>query len=101
MRTGHRTACAKRGRRSVAMALGGRQSKRVRSIPPTDVTLGASSRILKRLHIVGAPQRRVHQELPTIVENSSGGDNVVQEESPAVAENTSCHKDLNGCSSPF
>jgi hypothetical protein len=43
----------------------------------------------------------VHQELPSIAENSSGGDNGVQEEPPAVAENTSCHEDLNGCSTPL
>jgi hypothetical protein len=98
-----RTGCRKAGRRSIAIAprRGGRQSKRVRSIPPTDVTHGASSRILKRLDIARAPQQPVHQGLAPIAENNSGGDNDVQEESPAVAENTSCHEDLNGCSSPF
>jgi hypothetical protein len=74
------------------MAPGGRQSKRVRSIPPTDVTLRASSRILKRLGIAGARKQPVHQESPAIAENSSGGDNVVQEELPVVAENTSFHR---------
>jgi hypothetical protein len=101
MRTGHRTACAKRGRRSVAMALGGRQSKRVRSIPPIEVTHGASSRMLKRLDIAGAPQQPEHQELLPIAENSSGCDNAVQEEPPAVAENTSYYENLNGCSTPL
>jgi hypothetical protein len=56
---------------------GGRQSKRVRSILAIDVTPGASSRILKRLDIVGAPQQPVHQELPPIAKNSSGRDNAV------------------------
>jgi hypothetical protein len=39
--------------------------------------------------------------LLTIVENSSGGDTSLQEEPPAVAKNTRCHEDLNGCSTPL
>ncbi|PUZ44817.1 hypothetical protein GQ55_8G157000 [Panicum hallii var. hallii] len=88
VRTGRWKACAKR-------------RKWVRSILPTDVTPGASSMILKRLRIAGAPQQPVHQELPPIAENSSGGDNILWEESLEVVENTSCHEDLNGCSSPL
>jgi len=52
---GPRKVCAKR-KRGAAMATGGRPSKRVRLIPPTEVILAGSSRILKRLQTTGAPE---------------------------------------------
>ena len=51
VRTGRRKVYTKKIKKSVAMAPGDRQSKRVRSIPPTEVSpaTGTSTRILKRL----------------------------------------------------
>jgi len=46
----------KKKKRLAVMAPGGRQSKRVRSIPPAQVVNAGSSRILNRLNIIGAPE---------------------------------------------
>ena len=54
-----------------AMAPGGRQSKSVRSIPPPDVILAGSSRILKRLKTTRAPEQHVPEDISPITENST------------------------------
>ena len=71
------------------MAPGGRQSKRVRSIPPAQVVNAGSSRILNKLKTTEAPGQHVPEEISPIAGNSTNGDNVVQAESPAVAETRS------------
>ena len=77
------------------MAPGGRQSKRVRSIPLTEAVPIGSSRILKRLQTTRAHEQPIHEEISPIAGNSRGGDNAVQKELPGVAENTNYHEDLN------
>ena len=72
-----------------AMAPGGRQSKRVTSIPPPEVTPTGSSRIPRRLKTTEAPGQHVPEDISPIAGNSTNGDNAVQAESPAVAETRS------------
>ena len=55
------------------MAPGGRQSKRVRSIPPAQVV----------------PEPHVPENISLVAANSTDCDNVVQAELPPVAENRS------------
>ena len=62
--------CAKMRKTIAAMAPGGRQSKSVRSIPPPDVILAGSSRILKRLKTTRAPEQHVPEDISPITENS-------------------------------
>ena len=71
---------------NTAMALGGRQSKRKRSIVPA-----ASTRVLRSS---SAHQHPMLEQFSPIAENRSGGENVVQEELAAAADNTSCHENL-------
>jgi hypothetical protein len=52
----------KKTKRTGDMALGIRNSKRVRAIPPPQIPAGDSSRILKRLHISGPQQPAVHAD---------------------------------------
>ena len=72
---------------NTAMALGGRQSKRKRSIVPT-----ASTRVLRSSL---ARQHPMPEQFSPSAENSSGGENVVQEELATAADNSSCHENLN------
>ena len=72
---------------NTAMALGGRQSKRKRSIVPA-----ASTRVLRSSL---ARQLPLPEQFSSSVENRSGGENVVQEELATAADNTSCHENLN------
>lgn len=76
VRTGRRKVCAKK--KSGAMAPGGRQSKRVRSQPPTEdlIAAASSSRILKRLQPSEPRLDPVQEELPAPTENISGDNNV-------------------------
>ena len=69
------------------MALGGRQSKRKRSIVPA-----ASTRVLWSSL---ARQHPMPEQFSPSAENSSGGENVVQEELVTAANNSSCHETLN------
>ena len=72
---------------NTAMALGGRQSKRKRSIVPA-----ASTRVLRSS---SAHQHPMLEQFSPSAENSSGGENVVQEELVTAANNSSCHETLN------
>uniref|UniRef100_K4A0Y5 Uncharacterized protein n=2 Tax=Setaria italica TaxID=4555 RepID=K4A0Y5_SETIT len=101
VRNGRRKVYTNKRKTSGAMAPGGRHSKRVRSIPPTEVTPGASVRLLKRLQTSGPHEKPVQKELPPVAENTSGDDNVVQEELLTVAENTSGDDNVNNHSSPL
>ena len=74
------------------MAPGGRQSKRVRSLPPAEVVPAGSLRILNRLKTTGAPEQHVSVNISPLAANSTGCDNALQAELPAVAET---------CSSPL
>ena len=78
--------CGRRTR-GAAMAPGGRQSKRKRSIVPT-----ASTRVLQSS---SARQHPVPEQFSPSAENRSGGENVVQKELAIAADNTSCHENLN------
>ena len=75
----------KKKKRLAVMAPGGRQSKRVRSIPPAQVVNAGSSRILNRLKTIGAPKQHVPENKAAVTANSTGGDNAVHEESPPAA----------------
>ena len=77
--------CEKRRKRVAVMAPGGRQSKRVRSIPQLEVVPAGSSRILKRLKTIGAPKQHVPENKAAVTANSTGCDNAVHEESPPAA----------------
>ena len=74
-------------KRLAVMAPGGRQSKRVRSIPPAQVVNAGSSRILNRLKATGAPEQHVSENISPVAANSTGCDHALQAESPPVAEN--------------
>ena len=78
-----------RGRRTrgAAMAPGGRESKRKRSIVPA-----ASTRVLRSS---SAQQHPLPEQFSPNAENRSGGENVVQEELAAATDNTSCLENLN------
>jgi len=69
------------------MAPGGRQSKRIRSIPPAEVVTAGSSRILNRLKTTGAPEQLVPENISPVAANSTSCDNALQAESTPVAEN--------------
>ena len=77
----------KKKKRLAVMAPGGRQSKRIRSIPPAEVVTAGSSRILNRLKTTGAPEQHVPKNISLVAANSTGCDNALKEESPPVAEN--------------
>ena len=77
----------KKKKRLAVMAPGGRQSKRVRSIPPAQVVNAGSSRILNRLKTTGAPEQHVSENISPVAANSTGCDNALQAESTPVAEN--------------
>ena len=66
-----RKVCAERREIGVAMPPGGRQSRRVRSIAPTEVVPVGLSRILKRLQITRAPEQHVPEDISPITENST------------------------------
>jgi len=74
-------------KRFAVMAPGGRQSKRVRSIPLAQVVNAGSSRILNRLKTTGAPEQHVPKNISPVVANSTSYDNALQAESPPVVEN--------------
>ena len=78
-----------RGRRTrgAAMAPGGRESKRKRSIVPA-----ASTRVLRSS---SARQHPLPEQFSPNAENNSGGVNVMQEELATVVDNNSCHENLN------
>ena len=78
-----------RGRRTrgAAMAPGGRESKRKRSIVPA-----ASTRVLWSS---SSHQHPVPEQLSPTAENCSGGENVVHPELATVADNSSFHEVLN------
>ncbi|RCV37940.1 hypothetical protein SETIT_8G103400v2 [Setaria italica] len=101
VRTGRRKVCVNKRKTSGAMAPGGRHSKRVRSIPPTEVTPGASTRLPKRLQTSAPCEKPVQEELPQVAEYTSGDDNVVQQELLVVVENTSGDDNVNNHSSPL
>ena len=69
------------------MAPGGRQSKRKRSIVPA-----ASTRVLRSS---STRQHPLPVQFSPSAENSSGGENVVQEELATATDNSSCHENLN------
>ena len=69
------------------MAPGGRQSKRVKSIPPAQVVNAGSSRILNRLKTTGAPEQHVSENISPVALNSTGCDNALQAELTEVTEN--------------
>ena len=73
-------------KRLVVMAPGGRQSKRVRSIPLAQVVNAGSSRILNRLKTTGAPEQHVSENISLVPANSTDCDSA-QAESTSVAEN--------------
>ena len=73
-------------KRLAVMAPGGRQSKRVRSIPPAQVVNAGSSRILNRLKTTGAPEQHVFENISPVAANSTSCDSA-QAESTPVAEN--------------
>ena len=77
----------KRKKRVAVMAPGGRQSKRVRSLPPAEVVPAGSSGILNRLKTIGAPEKHVPKNISPVVANSTSYDNALQAESPPVVEN--------------
>ena len=60
--TKSRKVRGKKTKRTGDMALGIRNSKRVRAIPPPQIPAEDSSRILKRLHISGPQQPVVHDD---------------------------------------
>jgi len=74
-------------KRLAIVAPGGRQSKRVRSIPPAQVVNAGSSRILNRLKTTGAPEQHVSVNISPLAANSTGCDNALQAESTPVVEN--------------
>ena len=74
------------------MAPGGRQLKRKRLIPSTEVIPIASTRVLRSS---SARQHRVPEQFSPSAENNNGGENIVQEELATVADNTSYHEDFN------
>jgi len=77
----------KKKKRLAVMAPGGRQSKRVRSIPPAQVVNAGSSRILNRLKTTGAPEQHVSENISPVAANSTGCDNALQAKLTPVAEN--------------
>ena len=74
-------------KRLAVMAPGGRQSKRVRSIPPAQVVNAGSSRILNRLKTIGVPEQHVSENISQVAANNTGCDNALQAESTPVVEN--------------
>ena len=76
----------KKKKRLVIMTPRGRQSKRVRSIPPAQVVNAGSSRILNRLKTTGAPEQHVSENISLVPANSTDCDSA-QAESTSVAEN--------------
>ena len=58
-------------KRLVVMAPGGRQSKRVRSIPLAQVVNAGSSRILNKLKTTGALEQHVSENISPVAANST------------------------------
>ena len=78
IRTQHRKVSEKRKKRVAVMAPGGRQSKRVRSLPPAEVVPAGSLRILNRLKTTGAPEQHVPENISPVAANSIGCDIALQ-----------------------
>ena len=76
----------KKKKRLAVMAPGGRQSKRVRSIPPAQVVNAGSSRILNKLKTTGALKQHVSENISPVAANSTSSDSA-QVESTLVAKN--------------
>jgi len=66
------------------MAPGGRQSKRIRSIPPTEVVTAGSSRILNRLKTTGAPEQHVSENISPVAANCIGCDSAQAKSTPVA-----------------
>ena len=77
----------KKKKRLAVMAPRGRQSKRVRSLPPAEVVPAGSLRILNRLKTTGAPEQHVPENISPVAANNTGCDNALQAESTEVAKN--------------
>ena len=82
-------------KRLVVMAPGGRQSKRVGSIPLAQVVNAGSSRILNRLKTTGAPEQHVSENISPVAANSTSCDSA-QAESTPVAKNQDCSYAYDG-----
>ena len=68
----------KKKKRLAVMAPGGRQSKRVRSIPQPEVVSAGSSKILNRLKTTRASEQHVPENISPVAINSTGCDNALQ-----------------------
>ena len=85
IRTRHTKVSEKTKKRLAVMAPGGRQSKRVRSIPPTQVVNVGSSRMLNWLKTIGAPEQRLSENISPVPANSTSCDSAQAKLTPVDA----------------